>query len=255
MRARRPASLRHRVPYLTDSAIEAEANLLLAEYGRDHGVVAAPPIPIEAILEIHLQLPFGLMDLQKEFGIPDVLGALWVDTGRIGVDRSLDPVVHPAREGRYNFTLAHEVGHWRLHRRHLLADKTQSHLGDTPEVDPSYVCRDGSKAPEEVQANKFAAFLLIPTVMLRAAWQDRQGGDRPMVLEDLRREQPELLTQEIALRHHEPATDEEADTMILEGAARPLSQLFKVSPSTMRIRLEAMDLVCRRRPDPLLFHE
>jgi hypothetical protein len=254
MRARIPASLRSPVPYMRDSAIEAEAEVLLAEYGLSHGRVLEPPIPVEKILEIHLQLSFDLMDLQKELGLPNVLGALWVDTARIGVDRSLDPVLRPAKEGRYNFTLGHEIGHWRLHRKYFLADRDQAQMGDRRAAGPSYICRDGAKDRVEMQANSFSAYLLMPTVMLRAAWQDMKGDDGPLVLEDIRRNQPDMLGHEVLLRRHEPACDEEADDMILEGAARPLARLFKVSPSTMRIRLEGQSLLCRKRPDPQLFN-
>ena len=253
MRLRKPASLRGRVPFLTDSAIEAESDLLLAEYALGRRAVLAPPVPIENILELHLQLNFSVMDLRAELGVPNVLGARWVDTATVGVDRSLDPVVNPAREGRYHFTLAHEVGHWRLHRRHFLADHDQAKFAGGHADAPSYVCRDGSKAPEETQANRFAACLLMPRAMLRAAWQEQQGDDQPLVLPDLCATRPELLTQEIARRNFEPVTKEDADDMILEGAARPLAQRFRVSPWTMRIRLEELGLLCRKPPEPGLF--
>ncbi|MBK8008612.1 MAG: ImmA/IrrE family metallo-endopeptidase [Rhizobiales bacterium] len=32
------------------------------------------------------------------------------------IDDSLDPEENPSMLGRYRFTLAHEIGHWRLHR-------------------------------------------------------------------------------------------------------------------------------------------
>jgi hypothetical protein len=44
---------------------------------------------------------------------PDIFGAIWLETGEIIIDESLDPEVRPAIEGRYRFTLGHEGGHWR----------------------------------------------------------------------------------------------------------------------------------------------
>jgi hypothetical protein len=43
------------VPYLKKEVIEAEAALVLDEYGRAHGQVTAPPIPGGEIAELHLR--------------------------------------------------------------------------------------------------------------------------------------------------------------------------------------------------------
>ncbi len=44
------------------------------------------------------------------------------------IDESLDPKKNPAKEGRYRFTLAHEGGHWRLHRHLFAKDPAQASL-------------------------------------------------------------------------------------------------------------------------------
>jgi hypothetical protein len=44
------------VPYLADEMIESDAALLLAKYAHARGIVIAPPIPIEDIVEKHLKL-------------------------------------------------------------------------------------------------------------------------------------------------------------------------------------------------------
>ena len=44
------------VPYLSEEQIERDAAALLAEYEQARGVVIAPPIPIEDIVEKHLKL-------------------------------------------------------------------------------------------------------------------------------------------------------------------------------------------------------
>ena len=79
------------VPYLKKEVIEAEAALILAEYGRKHGQVTAPPIPIDEIVELHLKLTLQIMDLQQLFKFGDVHGAIWFRSQRVGVDQSLDP--------------------------------------------------------------------------------------------------------------------------------------------------------------------
>ena len=63
------------VPYLKKEVIESEAALVLAEYGRDHGQVTAPPVPIDEIVELHLKLTLEILDLQQIFGFGDVQGA------------------------------------------------------------------------------------------------------------------------------------------------------------------------------------
>ena len=44
------------VPYLSGETIERDAAALLAEFAQARGVIIAPPIPIEDIVEKHLKL-------------------------------------------------------------------------------------------------------------------------------------------------------------------------------------------------------
>ena len=134
-----------KVAFMSDEAIERDAEALLADYARERGVRIEAPIPIEDIIEKHLKIGVEFDDTHRLFGVPrsgigfdpDILGAIFFDQKRIVIDESLDPETNPAKEGRYRFTLAHEGGgHWRLHR-HLfgkdpaqtsLLDPAQSHL-------------------------------------------------------------------------------------------------------------------------------
>ena len=77
---------------------------------------------------------------------PDIFGAIWLDSGKIIIDESLDPEERPAMEGRYRFTLAHEGGgHWRLHRGLVRPDRDQEALfADVPK--PTVICRS-SQSP------------------------------------------------------------------------------------------------------------
>ena len=112
------------VPYLSEEQIEREAEILLAEFARARGITIAPPIPIEDIVEKHLKLRLEFDDIHRLFGVPrsgigfdpDILAAIFFEPKRIVIDESLDPDANPAKEGRYRYTAAHEVGHWRLHR-------------------------------------------------------------------------------------------------------------------------------------------
>ncbi|GIW84015.1 MAG: hypothetical protein KatS3mg106_528 [Gemmataceae bacterium] len=98
------------VPYRKKEVIEAEAELVLAEYGQQHGPVTAPPIPIDEIVELHLKLTLEILDLQKIFGFGDVHGAIWFRSQRVGVDQSLDPARNTAERGRAT------ISRWRTKR-------------------------------------------------------------------------------------------------------------------------------------------
>ena len=110
------------VSYVSDEAIEKDAQALLAEYAQARGVVIKAPIPIDDIVEKHLKIGIEFDDMHRLFGVPrsgigfdpDILGAIFFDQKQIVIDESLDPDAYPAKEGRYRFTLAHEGGgHWR----------------------------------------------------------------------------------------------------------------------------------------------
>jgi hypothetical protein len=105
------------VAFRSEVEIEEAAQDLLNSYYRRNGIIK-PPIEIEEILS-YLGLSLDLDNLSKVFGVPDALGALCVETRSVYIDESLDPVEHPATEGRYRFTIGHEVGHWQLHRQYL----------------------------------------------------------------------------------------------------------------------------------------
>ena len=126
-----------RVPYMPDEAIERDAEALLTQYAHARGVAMKAPIPIEEIVEKHLKLRVEFDDLHRLLDVPrsglgldpDIFGAIWLDSGRIVIDESLDPEERPAMEGRYRFTLAHEGGgHWRLHRGLFRSDRNQEAL-------------------------------------------------------------------------------------------------------------------------------
>ena len=241
------------VPYLSERALEDEGLLLLAEYGREHAEITGPPVPIDDIIEIHLKLTFELKDLAGLFGHGDVHGALWINKKLVGVDQSLDPVVHPNMLGRFRFTLAHETGHWRLHRKYYFQDPNQKTLLTENDTKPAYICRSSeAKKPVEWQADFFAACLLMPRKMVCKAWETQHGNLNPIALADLRAKQNEMVTAELYRRAGAKSAAEIPDDMLLEFFSRPLAADFQVSPEAMRIRLEQLKLLVRKRQASLL---
>jgi hypothetical protein len=235
------------VPFLREEVIESEAEMLLAEYGREHEAIICPPVPIDEIIELHLKLEFEIRDLRTLFGLGDVHGAIWFRERRIAVDAQLDPGQFPAKRGRYHFTLAHEAGHWRLHRKHFTVPEGQKDLFDG-EPKPSYICRSTEKkVPVEWQADCFAACLLMPYRLVRSAWEEWRGGMEPIILTEMpdrrQRLQAELLRRGGSGKS---GPDGEGD-MILENAIRSFADLFQVSAEAMRIRLEKFGLLARKK--------
>lgn len=236
---RRIAAPRRDVPFLPKKRIEEEAALLLAEYAEAHSAVTSPPVPIDEIIELQLRLALEFRDMQKEFGVPDVHGALWINERIVGVERDLDPSVRPNKRGRYHFTLAHEGGHWRLHRQHYLENVRQGTLFAAPGK-PAYICRSSqAKMPVERQADIFAANLLMPRSMVHAAWDAWRDDARPLALDDIR---------DPAVARANGCADDE----MMELFCQPLAQQFQVSAQAMRIRLEELELLTRKRQN-LLF--
>lgn len=217
-----------RLRYLREDEIEAAALETLDAYGRRFEKVAAPPVPVEEILECDLRLEFGFEDLMDAFGA-DALGAMWVRERRVRVDTSLDPSVFPEKEGRYRFTVAHEIGHWQLHRHLFLADANQGSLFSA-QAEPSVVCRTGStKPPIEWQADAFSSRLLMPKEMVVRAWTELDRGEDPRFV----REEGEATP----LPRRSRAFDDPR-ALVVRMAKR-----FAVSAQAMRIRLTGLGLI------------
>lgn len=99
-----------KVPFLTHAELDHTAAELLRNYAAWKGAPVRPPIDVDEIVEGYLKLDLEVLDLREILGMPDVLGATWFDDRRICVDESLE-----GKDGRFAFTVAHEVGHWVLH--------------------------------------------------------------------------------------------------------------------------------------------
>ena len=218
----------HDVPYLREDQLEREADVLLTEFRLAQNVPLVLPIPVDDILEGHLRLTLELGDLHARLGSPvedgkrDLLGALWVDERRVFIDSTLDPDERTGREGRYRYTVAHEIGHWQVHRDFLPSRLNQPSLFEG-DPEPTIVCRQ-SRAKERIewQANFFAACLLMPRPMMLEAWRSRFGDLRTYVIQT-------------------------EDNMQRKGACRdvaaPFADTFRVSIEAMRIRLEQLHLL------------
>ena len=125
---------------------EAAAARLLAEHA-----VTGPPVDVEAIAKAE-----GVLVVRRRFEDGDVSGLLFRsgDHHVIGVNSA-----HP--RARQRFTIAHEVGHRELHpgREIILDVPVRVNLRDKT----SSMATDH----EEIDANAFAAALLMPERLVR----------------------------------------------------------------------------------------
>jgi len=240
------------VPHLHENVIEQEADLALARAAarfEDDGSLATP---IDAVVEFSEQLEWKFSDLQREFDCPDVHGAIWIERRAIAVDFDLDPTRRFLAEGRFRFTLAHELGHWILHRGLFLAQRSQQALYTGAPESPSFICRRSeSKRAEEWQADRFAACILMPRTKVQRIWRERHGDDA-VYLRDLEARRDEILAQGRSLPG---APLEDEANVLFRHVARPLAEGFNVSPPAMSRRLEELGFFRRTPPPatPLLF--
>ena len=124
------------------------------------GLGPADPVPdLLAAIEARGRLPVVVMHLREA-----TAGAYVAAPGRAVVLVNADQWPTRAR-----FTLAHELGH-----HHLRHDSVRDDVGALTRV---------SKDPQEVEANAYAAELLVPEAGVRT-WWERHGGGRP-TLEDV----------------------------------------------------------------------
>ncbi len=141
----------------------AAARDVLRRYDRAYGLPAEPAVPVEDIAESLCGL--RVVDRPLPAGVSGVL-----DLATCEVRVNADEVARwPARR---RFTIAHEVGHWELHRLEIRGSVVTRAVDHAPA--PRRI-----RTPEELrerEANRFAAELLMPEPRVTAAAR-RDGPD------------------------------------------------------------------------------
>ena len=94
------------VPFLSHEDLRDAANGFLANYHPGGSI----PVPIEEIVDLKLRL--NVIPAPGLHRLLDTDGFLTSDLTDLWVDEN----IYLNYPGRYRFTLAHEVGHWLLHR-------------------------------------------------------------------------------------------------------------------------------------------
>jgi hypothetical protein len=266
------------VPDLSEDQIERDAVSLLAEFAQARHLTIEPPIPIDDIM-VHLKLRLDFCKLARMPEIPrdpkgcaDILGAIFFNEQHIFVDESLDSYYNPSKEvdesvdSYYNpskefefrFILAHEVGHWRLHRARLAKEATHVLLlrrptpasvgrtrhhwdGESPGL--GYYWSSPAQEPIEWQADHFAWCLLMPRHLLSAAWLEWFGDSNPRIWRRRNLSFPAGVNENI-FTAFDPYSDDES----LNKFLWLFGKKFQVSMGGMLIRLEQIGLLRRSAP-------
>ena len=112
------------------------------------------PVPVEDIAEHYLGYQIDFVN-EGLFSDPEILGGIDFDENKIYVNASVED-----HDGRYAFTIAHEIGHHVLHRH--------AYLKENLEGEKEILCRDARNKPRiELEADRFAAALLMPAQSVR----------------------------------------------------------------------------------------
>lgn len=216
-----------KVPFWKPAELDHMAADLLHKYAGHKGAPPRPPIDVDDIVEGFLKLDLEVTDLKALLKMPDVLGATWFEDKVIRLDCSLE-----GQEGRISFTLAHEVGHWWMHRPIVEMDKVTLPLyafDETRPARPALVCRSTMKKDSaEWQADQFAARLLMPEADVRAAAK-QACGNLPVAIPNLK-----------ALQGGSSFSPELRD---LAASVIGAGNFTNVSNQAMRIRLVGLKLV------------
>lgn len=148
--------------FIPAKRIEDKAMQLLMFYSNNNSWDISFPIPVDLIIESEL----GYSDCVEDLGNEKVLGAI-DQVNKIIYTNENAQGKFDKYKGLYEYTLAHEVGHWNLHCEY---QEVQLTIND---VSVSLICRDGDNNFKELQANKYASALLMPEPIVRESLKNK----------------------------------------------------------------------------------
>jgi hypothetical protein len=222
-----------KVPWMSKEQITHAALQVLEGYETATGRSARPPIPIEDIIERYLDLNLSFEDLDNILGVKDVLGATYVKSRLIAINKSL---LEDPGEGRLVFTCAHEAGHWVLHREFASEANRMMNPGG------AIICRSANaRMPIEWQADYFAAALLMPERELQGAFRDVCGADT-LELHNVRR------ISSGSNGYFDPALE---NWPLIADAVREAGGFTNVSMQAMVIRLQDLGMLVNLTGRPI----
>lgn len=159
--------IKPRVPFISEVKLEQLANALLERYDREIAPISAPPIPVEEIADFLLELGLEWLDIPDTDDEP-ILAYLHPRSKTIRFNERRLPYFegHP---GTYQYTLAHEIGHYTLHLTPEGSPTADLDLEGNPFQVQLRRHKPAPQDPREWQAERFASYLLLPAQFLLPA--------------------------------------------------------------------------------------
>lgn len=145
--------------------IERYANRVLKEAKAHELYDGNSHTPLDKICEQQLGLQYCYLNLPQAQNGEDVSGYILFDKKAI-VLNNLE-CKHSYYKGRINFTIAHEIGHWILHKGLYDYDKPRFILLQTEFAEESETI--------EYEADYFSACLLMPKGLVKKKWNELQN--------------------------------------------------------------------------------
>ncbi len=188
--------------FLPPEEIEAKVQEFLQEYHPDNTL----PIPIEEIID--LKMGIHIVPTPNMMAVSGVDAVTSHDLKQINIDHEQ----FEKKPNRARFTLAHEVGHIVLHKDFIDAQNFKEEAEWR-----TFVLNDLHRDPMEVQANIFAAYLLMPSDHLEREFAQAK--------------------KELSVNPLMKGVPLPADKILADYLAKPLSQKFEVSEEAMTNRI------------------
>ncbi|MBU4369338.1 ImmA/IrrE family metallo-endopeptidase [Patescibacteria group bacterium] len=141
------------IPYLDKDFIKHRADFFREKY---HG--SSVPVDIEKIIEIKLKIDIiPLPDARRSYSLEALITSNWKSI-------YVDKYAYDNQDNRLRFSLAHEIGHFLLHKKVYEDLKIKSVTDFYKAVEEIPIKQYGYL---EAQANYFANFLLVPREELK----------------------------------------------------------------------------------------
>lgn len=170
-------------PNISNQEIEARANALLDRYGAELEPIIKPPVPVEKIADLLLELNLYWAPIEDTDEEP-IMAYIDASKRMIKLNEVRKATHFDRYPGLLTYSYAHELGHHELHM--LIAGIEQlefpsEFFGGQPNTDEheegarhtrQFVCRtriNGQKEKRERQADQFASYLLLPERLLLPA--------------------------------------------------------------------------------------
>ena len=224
------------VKFLPEPDIQYAAQDVITSFERKHGSLTQC-VPIDDLVEQHLGVHLDVFDnaLLPEHFHGDVLGYIDLHANSIGIHESILPE-NSGNEGRYNFTLGHEAGHFVLHREQILANAGQFNCFEQDQEQTRYMAkRERDTSSGEWQADCFSSYLNMPTKLVHKHWLDFNESYRPLTL------------REIAEGFRPESREKYPWDILAEIRLKKFAKKLRVSPKALLIRLKKMELITEHK--------